>query len=72
VLAPMEASGEEGRRDGEGWPRCGMLQGWRCPFVGLGEGSGGGEGRLNGQSNGGDGEWRLSPLKLVKAQVEGG
>jgi hypothetical protein len=27
VLAPMEASGEEGRRAGEGWLRCGMLRG---------------------------------------------
>jgi hypothetical protein len=27
VLAPMEASGEEGRRAGEGRLRCGMLQG---------------------------------------------
>jgi hypothetical protein len=27
VLAPMEASGEEGRRAGEGRLRCGMLRG---------------------------------------------
>jgi hypothetical protein len=30
-----------------------------------------GEGRLNGRSNGGDGEWRLRPLKLVKAWLKG-
>jgi hypothetical protein len=35
-------------------------------------GSGGEEGRLNGRSNGSGGEWQLRPLKLVKAQVEGG
>jgi hypothetical protein len=29
VLTPMEASGEEGRRAGEGRLRCGMLRGWR-------------------------------------------
>jgi hypothetical protein len=27
VLAPMEASGEKGRRAGEGWLRCGMPRG---------------------------------------------
>jgi hypothetical protein len=26
---------------------------------------------LNGWSNGGDGEWRLRPLKLVKARLKG-
>jgi hypothetical protein len=47
--------------------------GVEVPFYrGWERGSGGGEGRLNGRSNGGDGEWRLRPLKLVKAQVEGG
>jgi hypothetical protein len=39
VLAPMEASREEGRIAGEGWLRCGMLQGWRCPFIGAGRGA---------------------------------
>jgi hypothetical protein len=34
-------------------------------FIGAGDGrQGGGEGRLNGRSNGGGGEWRLRPLKL--------
>jgi hypothetical protein len=42
-------------------------------FIGAGDGrQGGGEGRLNGRSNGGGGEWRLRALKLVKARVEGG
>jgi hypothetical protein len=72
VLAPMEASWEEGRRASEGWLRCGMLR-VEVPFYrGWERGSGGGEGRLNGRSNGGDSEWRLRPLKLVKAWVEGG
>jgi hypothetical protein len=44
VLAPMEASREEGRRAGEGRLRCGMLRRWRCPFIGPGEGCQGGEG----------------------------
>jgi hypothetical protein len=39
VLAPMEASGEEGRRAGEGRLRCGMLWGWRCPFIGARRGA---------------------------------
>jgi hypothetical protein len=39
VLAPMEASGEERRRAGEGRLRCGILQGWRCPFIGAGRGA---------------------------------
>jgi hypothetical protein len=39
VLAPMEASGEEGRRAGEGRVRCGMLRGWRCPFIGTRRGA---------------------------------
>jgi hypothetical protein len=34
VLAPMEASGEEGRRAVEGRLRCGMLCGWRRHFIG--------------------------------------
>jgi hypothetical protein len=39
--------------------------GVEVPFYrGWERGSGGGEGRLNGRSNGGDGEWRLRPLKL--------
>jgi hypothetical protein len=43
------------------------------PFYrGCERGSGGGEGRLNGRSNGSGGEWRLRPLNLVKARVEGG
>jgi hypothetical protein len=47
--------------------------GVEVPFYrGWERGSGGGEGWLNGRSNDGNGEWRLSPLKLVKAQVEGG
>jgi hypothetical protein len=47
--------------------------GVEVPFYrGWERGSGGGEGWLNGRSIGGDGEWRLSPLKLVKALVEGG
>jgi hypothetical protein len=47
--------------------------GVEVPFYwGWERGSGGGEGWLNGRSNGGGGEWRLSPLKLVKARVEGG
>jgi hypothetical protein len=47
--------------------------GVEVPFYrGWERGSGGGEGWLNGRSNGGSGEWRLSPLKLVKARVEGG
>jgi hypothetical protein len=42
-------------------------------FIGVGDRrQGGGEGWLKGRSNGGDGEWRLRPLKLVKARVEGG
>jgi hypothetical protein len=45
--------------------------GVEVPFYrGWERGSGGGEGWLNGRSNGGGGEWRLSPLKLVKARVE--
>jgi hypothetical protein len=40
VLAPMEASEEEGRRDGEGQLRCGMLQGGGALLYGLGEGLG--------------------------------
>jgi hypothetical protein len=39
VLAPMEASGEDVRRAGEGRLRCGMLRGWRCPFIGAGRGA---------------------------------
>jgi hypothetical protein len=39
VLAPMEVSGEEWRRAGEGRLRCGMLRGWRCPFIGAGRGA---------------------------------
>jgi hypothetical protein len=39
VLAPLEASGEEGRRAGEGRLRCGMLWGWRCPFIRAGRGA---------------------------------
>jgi hypothetical protein len=39
--------------------------GVEVPFYrGWERGSGGGEGWLNGRSNGGDSEWRLSPLKL--------
>jgi hypothetical protein len=42
------------------------------PFYrGWERGSGNGEGWLNGRSNGGGGEWPLSPLKLVKCRVEG-
>jgi hypothetical protein len=42
-------------------------------FIGVRDGrQGGGEGRLKDQSNGGGGEWRLRPLKLIKAWVEGG
>jgi hypothetical protein len=45
VLAPMEASGEEERRAGEGRLRCGMLQGGEVPFYrGWERGSGGGKG----------------------------
>jgi hypothetical protein len=40
-------------------------------YMGWERGSGGGEGRLNGRSNGGDGEWRLRPLKLIKARLKG-
>jgi hypothetical protein len=39
VLALMKASGEEGRRAGEEQLRCGMLRGWRCPFIGAGRGA---------------------------------
>jgi hypothetical protein len=39
VLAPMEASGEEGRRAGEEQSRSGMLRRWRCPFIGAGRGA---------------------------------
>jgi hypothetical protein len=38
VLALMEASREEQRRADEGQLRCGMLRGWRCPFIGVGRG----------------------------------
>jgi hypothetical protein len=38
-LVLVEASKEEGRRAGEGWLRCGMLQGSRCPFIGAGRGA---------------------------------
>jgi hypothetical protein len=60
MLAPMEASGEEGRRAGEGWLRCGMLRGWRCLLYWLGEGLR----RWDDQSDCSGGEWRLRPLKL--------
>jgi hypothetical protein len=47
--------------------------GVEVPFYrGWERGSSDGEGWLNGRSNGNGGEWRLSPLKLVKARVEGG
>jgi hypothetical protein len=52
VLAPMEASGEEGRRAREGRLRCGMLRGWRCPFIGPGRGVSGRWRRGNGQRGG--------------------
>jgi hypothetical protein len=53
VVALMEASGEEGRRAGEGRLRCGMLQGWRCPFIGPEEGCRGGEGGVMADEGGG-------------------
>jgi hypothetical protein len=40
VLVPMEASGEEGRRAGEGRLRCGMLRGGGALLLRLGEGLG--------------------------------
>jgi hypothetical protein len=64
-------AGEEERRAGEVRDSSGVRSG--AGFIGAGDGrQGGGEGRLNGWSNGGGGEWRLRPLKLVKARVEGG
>jgi hypothetical protein len=61
---------EEERRAGEVWDSSRVIG---VAFIGAGDGrQGGGEGRLNGQSNGGGGEWRLRLLKLVKAWVEGG
>jgi hypothetical protein len=53
VLAPMEASEEEGRRAEEERLRCGMLRGWRCPFIGPGEGCQGGEGGVTADEGGG-------------------
>jgi hypothetical protein len=38
-LAPVEASEEEGGRAGERRLSCGMLRGWRCPFIGVGRGA---------------------------------
>jgi hypothetical protein len=62
--------GEEGRRAGEVWDSSGVVG---VAFIGAGDGcQGGGEGRLNGRSNGDGGEWRLRTLKPVKARVEGG
>jgi hypothetical protein len=63
-------AGEEERRAGELWDSSGVVG---VAFIGARDGrQGSGEGRLNGRSNGGGGEWRLRPLKLVKAQFEGG
>jgi hypothetical protein len=63
-------AGEEERRAGEVRDSSGVVG---VAFIGLRDGcQGGGEGRLNGWSNGGGGEWGLRLLKLVKAQVEGG
>jgi hypothetical protein len=63
-------AGEEERRASEVRDSSGVVG---VAFIGAGDGrQGGGEGRLNGRSNGGSGEWRLRPLKLVKARVEGG
>jgi hypothetical protein len=61
--------GEEERRAGEVRDSSGVIG---VAFIGAGDGrQGSGEGRLNGRSNGDGGEWRLRPIKLVKAWVEG-
>jgi hypothetical protein len=39
VLAPMETSGEEGRRAGGGAAEVWNASGWRCPFIGAGRGA---------------------------------
>jgi hypothetical protein len=55
-------AGEEESRAGEVRDSSGVI---RVAFIRAGDGrQGGGEGRLNGRSNGGGGEWRLRPLKL--------
>jgi hypothetical protein len=55
-------AGEKERRAGEVRDSSGVVG---VAFIGAGDGrQGGGEGRLNGRSNGGGGEWRLRPLKL--------
>jgi hypothetical protein len=62
--------GEEERRAGEVRDSSGVIG---VAFIGARDGrQGGGEGWLNGRSNGGGGEWQLRLLKLVKARVEGG
>jgi hypothetical protein len=67
----MEASGEEGRSATEGRLMCGMLRGLRCPFIGAERGAQVVVKAVGDQSDCGGGEWRLRPLKLAKARVEG-